>query len=181
FAPEAVALRGAVPTPLPLQPVVLLKYAIKFVNLTVPGSAGTVATTIRFVQRMGGSAGEAVAAGAVDDVAEKIVQIAIVLLVLPIVHLSVDTHDIRVSAPAGRLVAAIAIAVVVSLVLIWRIPSVRAKVLPSIHEGIAALSVFRSRSKRFQLFGGNLLGELGFALTLGATCLAFGVSLTLPE
>src|SRR5262249_3624735 len=69
FAPEAVALRGAVPTPLPLQPVVLLKYAIKFINITVPGSAGTVAATVRFVQRMGGSAGEAVAAGAVDDVA----------------------------------------------------------------------------------------------------------------
>ena len=63
FLPEAVALRGAVPTPLPLQPVVLLKFAIKFINLTVPGSAGSVAATVRFVQRMGGSAGEADKAG----------------------------------------------------------------------------------------------------------------------
>src|SRR5262249_43845303 len=95
--------------------------------------------------------------------------------------LSLDTSDIRIRAPDSRLVAAIVLAVVVSLVLIWRVPSVRTKVLPSVREGIAALSVFRSRSKRFQLFGGNLLGELGFALTLGATWHAFGVGLSLPE
>jgi glycosyltransferase 2 family protein len=53
FLPESVALRAAVPTPLPLQPVVLLKYAIRFINLTVPGSAGSVAATVRFIQRMG--------------------------------------------------------------------------------------------------------------------------------
>jgi glycosyltransferase 2 family protein len=181
FLPEAVSLRGAVPTALPLQPVVLLKYAIKFINLTVPGSAGSVAATVRFVQRMGGSAGEALASGAVDDVAEKIVQIAIVLLALPFVDLTLDTSDIRISAPDGRLVAALLIAVVVSIALIWRVPVVRAKVVPSVREGIAALSVLRSRTKRLQLFGGNLVGEITFALTLGATCRAFGVGLSLPQ
>jgi glycosyltransferase 2 family protein len=181
FLPEAASLRGATLTPLPLQPVVLLKYAIKFINLTVPGSAGSVAATVRFIQRMGGSAGEAVAAGAVDDVAEKMVQVALVLVALPFVDLRLDTGDLRVSAPDGRLVAAVVIAVVASLVLMWRSPSVRAKLLPSLRQGLAALSVLRSGRKRFQLFGGNLVGEIIFALTLGATCQAFGVGLSLPE
>ncbi len=181
YLPEAVSLRGAVPTPLPLQPCVLLKYAIKFINITVPGSAGSIAATVRFVQRMGGSAGEAVASGAVDDVSEKLVQVGLVLVMLPLVDLNLDTSDITVRAPDSRLVAALAVALVVSIVLIWRVPSVRAKVAPSVRQGISALSVLRSRSKRLQLFGGNLAGELIFAVTLGATCRAFGVELTLAQ
>jgi uncharacterized membrane protein YbhN (UPF0104 family)/tRNA A-37 threonylcarbamoyl transferase component Bud32 len=181
FLPEAVSLRGAVLTPLPLQPVVLLKYSIKFINLTVPGSAGSVAATVRFVQRQGGTAGEALASGAVDDVAEKIVQLVLVLVLLPFVHFTLDTNELRVSAPDHRLVTAVMLALVVSLVLIWRVPSVREKILPSLHQGESALTVLRSPSKRLHLFGGNVAGELIFALTLGATCQAFGVGLSLPE
>jgi uncharacterized membrane protein YbhN (UPF0104 family) len=181
FLPEAVSLRGAVPTPLPLQPCVLLKYAIKFINITVPGSAGSIAATVRFVQRMGGSTGEAVASGAVDDVSEKLVQVGLVLLMLPLVDLNLDTSNVTLHAPDTRLVAALVLAVVVSIVLIWPVPSVRAKVVPTLRQGITALSVLRSRSKRLELFGGNLAGELTFALTLGATCHAFGVGLSLPE
>ena len=181
FLPEAVSLRGAVSTPLPLQPCVLLKYAIKFINLTVPGSAGSIAATVRFVQRMGGSAGEAVASGAVDDVSEKLVQVCLVLLMLPLVDLDLDTSTIAIRAPDTRLVEALVLAVVVSVVLIWRVPAVRAKVVPSLRDGVTALSVLRSRGKRLELFGGNLVGELTFALTLGATCHAFGVGLSLPE
>ena len=73
------------------------------------------------------------------------------------------------------------LAVAISIVLIWRVPSVRTKVVPSLRQGITALSVLRSRSKRLELFGGNLAGELTFALTLGATCHAFNVALSLPQ
>ena len=62
FLPAGISVRGAVPTPLPLLPCVVLQSAIKFINLTVPSSAGRIATNIRFLQRMGASPGEAVAA-----------------------------------------------------------------------------------------------------------------------
>jgi uncharacterized protein (TIRG00374 family) len=42
-------------------------------------------------------------------------------------------------------------------------------------------SVARVRRKRVELFGGNVLSELTYALALGATCLAFGVHLNLAE
>ena len=103
------------------------------------------------------------------------------LVMLPLVDLDLDANDITLHAPDRRLVTALALAVLVSLVLVWRIPSVRAKVVPSLRQGITALSVLRDRSKRLQLFGGNLAGELTFALTLGATCSAFGVGLSLPQ
>jgi uncharacterized membrane protein YbhN (UPF0104 family) len=132
---------------------------------------------------MGGSATEAVASGAVDDLAEKFVQILLVLLMLPFVReSSLDNIDIHVGTPDGRLVAAIAMAVVVSALVILLVPAVNKKVVPPLRDGFAALRVvFRDRHKRVELFCGNAAGELTFAVSLGAVCHAFGISLSLSE
>src|SRR5262245_5217302 len=180
--PEALSLRGPVVTPLPLLPCIALKSGLKFVGLTVPGSAGTIAVTVRFIQRLGGKTGEALASGAVDDLAEKTIQICIILTVLPFVDLNVDTSDIHIGAPNAGLVTAIVIAVVVSILVICLVPAVRDKILPPMRDGMAALrQVLKDRRKRQELFGGNLAGELLFAMTLGAVCLGFGVHLSLAE
>jgi uncharacterized membrane protein YbhN (UPF0104 family)/tRNA A-37 threonylcarbamoyl transferase component Bud32 len=182
LVPEAIALRGAVATPLPLLPCVVFKSALKFVNLTVPSSAGTVAATVRFVQRMGGTATEAVASGAVDDVAEKVVQVLFVLLMLPFVHEDLGGVDVHIGNPDARLVAAIGAAILVSGLVIWLVPAVNKKVIPHLREGLAALEVvLRDRRKRLELFGGNVVGELTFALGLGAVCHAYGVGLTVAQ
>jgi hypothetical protein len=73
FVAGGVSFRGAVPTPLPLLPCVVLQSAIKFINLTVPSSAGRIGMNLRFFQRMGTPLPQAVAAGAVDDASETIV------------------------------------------------------------------------------------------------------------
>ena len=46
--------------PLALLPCVVLQSAIKFINLTVPSSAGRIAMNLRFLQRMGVPTPEAV-------------------------------------------------------------------------------------------------------------------------
>jgi uncharacterized membrane protein YbhN (UPF0104 family)/tRNA A-37 threonylcarbamoyl transferase component Bud32 len=182
FVPEAVSLRGAVVTPLPLLPCVVLKSAQKFISLTVPSSAGTIAATVRFVQRMGGSSAEAVASGAVDDVAEKVVQLLLVLLMLPFADLNLDTSNVHIGTPDGRLIAAIAVTVLASIAVIWLVPAVHNKIVPPLRQGLATLGiVLRTRRKRLELFGGNLGGELTFALTLGAVCHAYGIGLSLAQ
>jgi uncharacterized membrane protein YbhN (UPF0104 family)/tRNA A-37 threonylcarbamoyl transferase component Bud32 len=182
FIPEAIALRGTVATPLPLLPCVVFKSALKFVNLTVPGTAGTVAATVRFVQRMGGSATEAVTSGAVDDVAEKLVQLLLVALMLPFVQDGLDNVDVHIGTPDGRLVAAIVAAIGVSGLVIWLVPAVHKRVVPPLRDGLAELHiVLRDRRKRLELFGGNAVGELMFALSLGAVCHAYGVGLSIAE
>ena len=70
-------------TPLALRPCVVLQSAIKFINLTVPSSAGRIGMNIRFLQRMGAPLPEAVAAGAIDDASQTLVQIGLFLLVIP--------------------------------------------------------------------------------------------------
>jgi uncharacterized membrane protein YbhN (UPF0104 family) len=159
----------------------VLQSAIKFINLTVPSSAGRIGMNLRFMQRMGVPRAQAVAAGAVDDLSETIVQIGLFLLVLPFVSVDVDTSQFHFS-PDQRLLEALAVALVVSAVVVLAVPKVRARVLPEIRSGLSGLwSVARVRQKRLELFGGNIVSELIYALALGATCLAYGVHLNIAQ
>ena len=182
FIGSGVSVRGSVATPLALLPCVVLQSAIKFINLTVPSSAGRIGMNLRFLQRMGVQRAEALTAGAVDDVSETIVQAGLFLLVLPFVGVKVDTSQFHGAGPDTRLLVAIGIALVVSVVAVLAVPKLHAKVVPGVRSALSGLwSVARLRRKRVELFGGNVASELFYALALGATCLAYGVDLNLAQ
>jgi uncharacterized membrane protein YbhN (UPF0104 family) len=182
FIGSGVSIRGTVLEPLALLPCVVLQSAIKFINLTVPSSAGRIAMNLRFLQRMGVPTAEALAAGAVDDVSETVVQVALLLLTIPLVKGKVDTGQLHFGAPDGRLIAGIVVAIVISVAVILAIPKLRAKVVPPVKQGLTSLwRVIRNRRKRLELFGGNIASEVLYAIALGATCHAYGVDLTLAQ
>jgi glycosyltransferase 2 family protein len=182
FIGTGISVRGSIATPLPLLPCVLLQSAIKFINLTVPSSAGRIGIDLRFLQRMGASAPEAVAAGALDDASETIVQAALFLVCLVLVGDALDTSKFHLGTPDGRLLAAILVALIVGVAILLAVPKFRAKVLPAARTAVTGLwEVARDRQKRLQLFGGNVLSELLYSISLGATCLAYGVHLNLAE
>jgi uncharacterized membrane protein YbhN (UPF0104 family) len=182
FVAGGVSFRGAVPTPLPLLPCVVLQSAIKFINLTVPSSAGRIGINVRFLQRVGAPTPQAFAAGAVDDMSEKIVEIGLVLLTLPFVHIAVKTSDLKGGAPSGRLIVTVLGVLALIVVALLLVPAIRAKVLPPIRSAFSGLwAVARDRQKRLELFGGQLGVEVFYALTLGAACLAYGVHLSFAQ
>jgi uncharacterized membrane protein YbhN (UPF0104 family)/tRNA A-37 threonylcarbamoyl transferase component Bud32 len=182
FVPSGMSVRGAVAAPLPLLPCVVLQSAMKFINLTVPSSAGRIGMNLRFLEQMGVSRPQAVVAGAVDDASNTIVQVALLLFTLPLVKANLDTSGFHGTAPDSRLVAAILVAVVVSVIAIAAVPKLRAKVVPGVRSGFSGLwSVARVRRKRLELFGGTVASELLYALSLGATCFAYGVDLNLAQ
>jgi glycosyltransferase 2 family protein len=182
FIGTGISVRGSVATPLPLLPCVLLQSAIKFINLTVPSSAGRIGIDLRFLQRMGASGPEAVAAGALDDASETIVQAALLLISLVLVGDALDTSKFHLGTPDSRLVAAILVALVASVAIVFAVPKLRAKVVPDVRTALAGLrSVARDRHKRLELFGGNIISELLYSISLGATCLAYGVHLDLAS
>jgi uncharacterized membrane protein YbhN (UPF0104 family)/tRNA A-37 threonylcarbamoyl transferase component Bud32 len=177
-----ISVRGSVPTPLPLLPCVALQAATRFINLTVPTSAGRIAMNVRFLQRMGASTPEAMAAGAVDDVSEKIVKALLVVGSLPFAGAAVDTSRFSVGGPDARLAVALVVALAIGVAVMLVVPSLRAKVAPRLRVAFDTLAqVARTRSKRLELFGGNLLSELLYALVLGAACRAYGADLSLAE
>jgi glycosyltransferase 2 family protein len=182
FIGSGISVRGAVPAPLPLLPCVVLQSAIKFINLTVPSSAGRIAMNLRFLQRQGVPSAQALASGAVDDASETIVQVALFLIALSFVNVDLDTNQFSGTGPDTRLLIGIGAVLLLSAVVLLCLPKVRNKVLPEIKSALAGLwSVARVRRKRVELFGGNVLSELTYAIALGATCLAYGAHLSLAE
>ena len=182
FIGSGISVRGAVPAPLPLLPCVVLQSAIKFINLTVPSSAGRIGMNLRFLQKQGVPTAQAIASGAVDDVSETIVQVAFLLIALSFVNVDLDTSQFGDTGPDTRLLIGIGIALLVTAVVVLAVPKVRNRVLPGIKSALSGLwSVARERRKRIELFGGNVLSELTYAIALGATCLAFGAHLDLAE
>jgi glycosyltransferase 2 family protein len=181
FVGSGISVRGAVATPLALLPCVVLQSAIKFVNLTVPSSAGRIGMNLRFMQRMGVPRAQALAAGAVDDLSETVVQVALFLLVLPFVSVHLDTSQLHFK-PNQRLLEVIGVALVVGAVIVLSVPTMRARFVPQLKSALSGLwSVARVRRKRVELFGGNVVSELTYAISLGATCLAFGVHLNVAQ
>ena len=182
FVAQGISLRGTVATPLPLLPCVVLQSAIKFINLTVPSSAGRIGINIRFLQHMGAPTPQAVAAGAVDDMSETLVQIAVVLATLPFAQVAFDSSRLKFSVPSGRLIATVVVLLAVVLVVMLASSSLRAKVMPPIRNALSGMwAVARDRHKRLELFGGNLGSEVLYAITLGAVCRAYGADVGLAE
>jgi Lysylphosphatidylglycerol synthase TM region len=156
FIGSGVSVRGAVPAPLALVPCVVLQSAIKFINLTVPSSAGRIGMNLRFLQRQGVPSAQALASGAVDDVSETIVQAALFLVALSFVNVNLDTGQFSGAGPDTRLLIGIGVALLASAIFVLAVPKVRRKLLPEIRGALAGLwSVARVRRKRVELFGGT--------------------------
>jgi hypothetical protein len=110
------------------------------------------------------------------------VQIGLLLLTLPFVGAAVDASQFGDAGPDTRLVAGIAVALLVSALVVAFVPKVHARVVPGIRSALAGLSsVARDRGKRVELFGGNVGSELAYSIALGATCLAYGIHLNLAQ
>src|SRR4029077_9392246 len=95
FITSGISVRGSVPTPLPLLPCVVLQSALKFINLTVPSSAGRIATNLRCLQRMGAPRAGAIAGGAIDDASNTIVQVSLLLVTVPLVGVNIDPSQFQ--------------------------------------------------------------------------------------
>jgi uncharacterized membrane protein YbhN (UPF0104 family) len=178
--PSAVSTMGSINRPLPLGPLTTKEFAICYVNLAIPSSAARVAINIRFLQRFGVDATTAVSAGVIDSVSGFVVQIFLFLLLFfwsdVDFGITLDTDDLD-----GLLtIALIALGVVIVLAaLVILIPAWRRRALDIRGKARAALTVLRSPTKVLQLFGGNVLSQVLFAVALSACVRAFGEQLPL--
>jgi glycosyltransferase 2 family protein len=103
-------------------------------------------------------------------------------MVLPFVGVDLDTSQFQGAGPDRRLLVAIAVALVVSAVLVLAVPKIRARVVPGVRDALVGLwNVARVKGKRLEVFGGGLAAELLYALAVGATCLAYGVHLNVGQ
>jgi uncharacterized membrane protein YbhN (UPF0104 family) len=177
---NAVSTIGSTAEPLPFGPTAALHFATCYVNLAVPTSAGRVAITTRFFQRFGIPPASALAASAIDSVSELVVEVTLFVVVFFLsdvdLGLSVDTDQLSGLATTALIVVGVlVVAAIVALV----VPSLRTRVAGWLHQARDALQVLRSPRKLAELYGGNLLSQVLFALTLAACVRGFGFEVPL--
>lgn len=178
----AMALLGAVSRPLPLRPVFILQYANKFTGL-VGGGVATMAMTVRFFQKQGLSPAVAVSSSLMTSFSSGIVQVVLVGLGL----LAGDT-TMRLSRSGSsssgltdKLLIGLGVVVIIGVVLAL-IPHFRRRLMTLIGPHLVAartnfLTVMSEPRKAVQLFAGNFLSQLCYALVLWAALHAYGQSL----
>ena len=190
--PQAFSTMGASVRDLLFAPVLMLQYAVQFIQLAVPSSAARVALEVRFFQRQGVETGGALSIGLIDSVSGFVIQILLILIItlsglasldLSTSSSSSSSSDSSSSGPSLLLLAAGLI--VLGALIAWPIPRYRNKIKEAIPRyrvairaqmasGAQALRVLRSPSKVTMLFLGNLTAQLMLAMILGICLRAFG-------
>lgn len=186
---QAVAMLGSVSTPLPLGPVVGVQYANAFTGL-VGGTAGNATLVIRFFQQRGLQPAVAVSSGLLNSAAGFLVQIVLVLtgVALGAATATSGTSKSSDSSDGGIptwLLALVALAVV-ALITAVVVPRFRRRVREVVETQLRAAianirGILETPVKAVELFGGQLVSQVVFAMVLGAALHAYGESLPLMQ
>jgi len=118
----------------------------------------------------------------IDSVSEFVIQVVLFVLIFFIsdVDLGLSMNTDQLSGVATTSLIVVGVLVVAGAVAL-AIPSVRKQVATWRREARDALRVLRSPRKLLQLYGGNLLAQILFAVTLGACVRAFGFYVPLSK
>jgi uncharacterized membrane protein YbhN (UPF0104 family) len=186
LATDAAATLAAVGRPLPFGPTTVLQSAVKFINLTVPSTAGKIALTMRYLERQGVPGAVALTQGSIDGLAGFVVQAVVLIIVFPLANIDLDLDS--GSGGDGNAEAllwiglALLIGAAVGGVLAIALPRLRARVWPFVHAALSNIrSLATSPSRLARLFGANVATQLIYALTLGASVKAFGGDASLAD
>jgi uncharacterized protein (TIRG00374 family) len=191
--PQAFSTLGASLRDMLFVPVLMLQYAIQFIQLAVPSSAARVALEVRFFQRNGIETGGALSIGLIDSLSGFVIQILLILIItlsglasLDLSASSGSSSDSSSSSGPSLLLLATALVILGGFIALaiprYRarikeaIPRYRAAIRSQMAEGAKALRVLHSPSKVAMLFLGNLIAQLMLAMILGICLRAFGQS-----
>jgi uncharacterized membrane protein YbhN (UPF0104 family) len=178
---DALATLAAVGRPLPLGPTTVLQSAIKFINLTVPSTAGKIALTMRFLERQGVPRPVALTQGSIDGLAGFVVQVLVLLIVVPLSGVNFDLGNIDATGLVWATIAVI-VGAVVCAILAVALPKMRARVWPFIAAALSNVKeLATSPSRLVRLVLANVGSQLLYAITLGCSVKAFGADASLAD
>ena len=180
---QAIAMLGAVSATLPLRPVAVVQFANAFTGL-VGGTAGNATLVIRFFQKQGLPPTVAVSSGLLNSLAGFAVQIILVVTGLLVTGTSFvpGRDDSGLPSWVWVLVGLVALVAVLAIAIPRLRHRVQDLVATQVKEAVDNIKgVLSTPRKAVELFGGNLVSQVLFALTLEAALHAYGESLPLME
>ncbi|MBI1376136.1 MAG: hypothetical protein GC157_01420 [Frankiales bacterium] len=187
---QAVATLGASTTKLRFGPLLGLQYAIAFIGLAVPSSAGRIALTIRFFQLVGSNPTAAVTISLINTIGGLLVQIAVILvtLVSGLVSLTppaqTDEPSLRQALAGvdwGKVLVIVVLLALAAVLIALAIPRVRGFIRARTADTRVALRVLRSPRKVLLIVVGSVVWNVVAAMVLGTSLRAFGGEATFAE
>jgi uncharacterized membrane protein YbhN (UPF0104 family) len=150
---------------LPMKPLIVLQFAVKWIGLAIPSAAGRVTMNTLFLRKYGVSPTIAVTQGAIDGLSGFVVEGLILLIAFIAADLSLDAETSDVSG--GLIIGIIALLIIGTLITVLRVPRLHDAVVPKVTQAWGALSGVVSNPKRlFGLLGANFASRLVLAATL---------------
>jgi glycosyltransferase 2 family protein len=189
----AFVMLGSVATQLPYGPTLAVQFANNFVGF-VAGSVGNTAMIIRYFQRQGLTIAVAVSSGVLKTISGMVVQFTLIVIALIAtwgdydVQLGGSDSSSGSSSGGGHTDLILILIIVAGLAVgaMVTVPRLRKRVHRILAPQIASArtnlrEIAGMPVKALQLFGGNLVSEVLFAMVLGASLHAYGQSLPLLE
>ena len=186
---QAVAMLGSVSAPLPMGPVVGVQFANAFTGL-VGGTAGNATLVIRFFQQRGLQPAVAVSSGLLNSAASFVTEAILVIIGVALGAATMMGSSSSSSSSSGGGVPdwalALGAAVGIALILAIAVPKFRARIRNVVESQLKAAvanirGILATPLKAVQLFGGQLVSQVLFAMVLGAALHAYGESLPLMQ
>ncbi len=176
---NAVALSGISPTPVPLGRLTALQFAMTFVSLAMPSTAGRVAVNVRFFQRNGVEPTTAIAMGAMDGFSGFICQIFLMgsILLFGLGSLNIELSGDFSASKAATLLIWLGVILVIAIIVIFAVTPIRNWLFATVRKVFEFIGPLLKSPRRLMIaLGGNLVGELIGALTQFTVLIAFGQS-----
>jgi undecaprenyl-diphosphatase len=178
FLFATVALRAASGRPLPFWRTTEAQLASSFANRLAPGSVGGLGVNERFLCKAGGLGNaEAGAALALNGLAGVLIHVS--ALVLVGIAASNDGGHAHIPHPRNWQVAALFALGLAIAGIIWRVPRLQSRILPTLQRAWGELAqVYRRPKQALLLFGGALGITSAYTATFGLCLIAFHVRIS---
>jgi uncharacterized membrane protein YbhN (UPF0104 family) len=175
---NAYGLTALSPIPVPLGRLTMLMFAMNFVNLAMPSTAGRVAVNIRFFQRSGVDPTTAVAIGALDGFTSFLSQLTLVstILLFGLGTLDFTFDDIMgdSSRSLDNLLLTFGIVVLIGLAVVALVPKLRNLVITALQSAKRfVVELVRSPQRLAKALASNMTAELIYSVVLYTVLIAF--------
>jgi glycosyltransferase 2 family protein len=175
---NAYGLSALSPIPVPIGRLTVLMFAMNFVNLAMPSTAGRVAVNIRFFQRSGVDPTTAVAVGALDGFTGFLCQMILTLsiVIFGLGSLDLGLEQLRDSSPdwLGGLAIGLLVVLLIVIGVVAAVPKLRNVVTGAFRSAKAFVrELARSPQRLVKAMAANMTSELIYSVVLFTVLAAF--------
>ena len=182
---DAIALAAVSPKPVPVGITTIEQFAIGFINIAVPSSAGRIATNARYFQKFGISPVTSTTTGAITGLTGFIAQAILVVVTILVGAGSIDFSAMQSGGGALRLLGMAVTIFVVALVVVFVVPAWRrwawSKIGTPISQMGDAVKTVKNPKVALTALGSSIGTEVLYGAGFTMCVLAVGGSITLGQ